>query len=1343
MRIAGTLGLLLALAVAVLLGWYVLRLARRRALGTPAGAAPQGDDGALAVAAGLVPAVRAAFAGREEESGAAYHAPLVLLAGEPGSGKSALLDDSSAPSGPLRWHELPQGWVLAADTAYLGLDDQDGAEAWQALAEELQRRRPRRPLDGILLTIAADTLVGPQAWLAAELERRAALAQRRLGEMQSLFGLRLPVYLLITRADQLDGFASFASTLPDGMRQAMLGWSSPHALDAAFNPEWIPDGFQELSRTICALQTEMAAAGAAIDDSDAFFLLPGAVAALAAPVRSYAARLLGDSAHSVTPMFRGLYLCGDPASATDALPARPWFAGDLLARKIFPERGVARPLDGQLLSRNKLVRRWAAACAAVLLVWGGALAWSHYDLRGKAQVLLASLKSIDDEQQKRIAVRAQQGGHMGYDDYKTAAQSVMNAMVDNRGDLSYAAIPASWRWTGWQQLDAGIEREFSEGLAIIVYRTLDKGLNLHAKTLTGASSHPVSTTLDEDQPCKVDAAPDSEVLEPGVALADSAPFKRLARFVAEAGAFEQARKHLDLLQADGKGGYDDLVKVAAYTGAFELPSQSEQGLSSLLKTVLRKAKGPEDAKQQRERQKGSLECAFRQHSEQFYTRTLDESPVLKAEVAIGAQLRGGNTLGKNGQYQQLIPALHNMALWLKSPSLRWLDEGDTGEGKAYGALLQQVSANTLLGPDLAQSAKGERAARAAALEQALLSAEGGGNAILQRGADGRLALTPELANLKSGLDRLMRQSFIGPVPAAALGTSSAPGPLWDLKLLTRELLLADEARSYLDKELRAFPAQFQAELKRYTDQRVADNLMANAAQAQQKSSSEAEVYERLGQVSKPLTALLDTLRGLGAEQQRAALAAIVATQASHGLRWLERDLVQGGLYRPRDDGFGWWQGTPNPAAQGFAGGDPQGLEDYLQAQQARIETAVRQAQPLLRLLEAGEGSLKSQEARHWTELAAELARFQDKQPNARMAQLHAYIRGELAAADASHCMPAGAAPTAALAAAPASRAPTLPVAWSAAAPTTLSASFGGGDLFSERRRALAAALAGRCRELASDDASKGYLDLKQLFRRTLAGRFPFADASRATDTAELDDVLAYLQRYDQTALDSQRIAPGRARDFVAASGRVRAFLAPLMPPAEGGEGPGYELAVRFRVNSGGEADGNNALAGEMGGNRIAAWMLQSGDERISWTSTAKGTVQSLPWRPGMPLVLTLRWADNVAALPYNDGRDRYMSVSGRDVVYRYSEPWSLLRMLARQRVTPAGAARHETLRFDIPTAPAGIPPTAKSAAPGSDDTARVFLRMNVTQARKKEALAYPQFPAAAPGDEQAVLIARP
>jgi hypothetical protein len=266
--------------------------------------------------------------------------------------------------------------------------------------------------------------------------------------------------------------------------------------------------------------------------------------------------------------------------------------------------------------------------------------------------------------------------------------------------------------------------------------------------------------------------------------------------------------------------------------------------------------------------------------------------------------------------------------------------------------------------------------------------------------------------------------------------------------------------------------------------------------------------------------------------------------------------------------------------------------------------------------------------------------------------------------------------------------------------------------------------------LGRADADQDYQALREQFRRTLAGRFPFADAIRNSEAAELDDVLTYLQLYDRLAPDAQGMAPGRARDFVAATGAVRQFLGPLLPAAEGAESAGYQLAVRFRVGSSGEADGDNALAGEIGGNRIAAWTLQSGDSTIAWDSSVKGAVQYLPWRPGTPLVLSLRWADNVAELPIDDGADRYMKVVGRQAVYRFGEPWSLMRMLARHGLPAAAAARPATLRFEVPTS-------------GGGQRVRVFLRLAVMPAQKKEILPFPVFPAAAPGDEPLRLIARP
>ena len=1287
----------LALLLALLLAWYVLRLARRRALVRSAGAAPAADAGPVAAAAGLAPAVRAALAGRDEEGSPAYQAPLVLLAGEQGAARSALEHASVGDEGPLRWHSSPHGWVLYADMAAFGFDTEEGGDGWQALAGELERRRPRRPLDGILLAVPAAALSGPMAWPPLDLERRAAQARRRLDELQRRFGLRLPVYLLVTGCEQLEGFASFAGALPDGLREAMLGWSNPHDPELAYSPAWLNLAFSELGRTVAQLQAELAAASARIADSDAFFLLPGAIARLAAPATSYASRLLADDFHSVPPMLRGIYLCGDPASVADDVPGRPWFAGDLLARKVFPERGLARPLGGQILSRNKSVRRWAAACAAVFLVWGGALAWSYINLSKQAGRYADILASINHEQERRTIDRAKKG-HLEYDRYQSASQHIMDAMLQSQGTLSHLAIPASWRWTGKQDLDVRVEAQFGHGLANIVYRTLDKGLNRLAAAQTGADIEQVTLDLSDKVACKVGLEIDNADLSPSAVLNDTAPFRRLERFVADAGEFEQARKHLDSLRQQHQGDYSDLVKVAAYTDAFDLPTDTARAGSALLKTALRNRNTTVHAALQRARQHKSMLCAFHAHHDHFLTNVIEHHPAGMAARAVAEQLRGGSALGKTEQERSLIPSLQKLGTWLNAPTLRWLDEAESGEGKAYGELLRKVQANTLLGPDAAARSRERRAEKVKTLLQDLANPGGSAHPVLQRDGDGRLALTPGLANLQAGLERLTRQSFMAEAAAPESLARQEPGPLWDVKRLNMALVQAAEARGYLDKEIPGFPLPFQPELRRHAGQRLADNLLAAASASLPTGNNEAETYQRLGQAQKLLISLLETLSSLDAEAQHRTLAGAIAAQANDGLRWLERDLAAGGLYQPRDGGFDWWQGTPNPAAQAFAGGDPQALEDYLHAQHARIEAAARQAQPLLRLLEAAQGNMSSTPARHWSEISAELARFQEKQPNARIAQLNAFIRGELSAADGRKC--------------------------SAGATTA-----GGSDLFSHRRRALAAALAKRCTALGRAKAEQHFHALRDQFQRTLAGRFPFADADRNGEPATFDDVLGYLQLYDQLAPDSQRMASGRARDFVAASAAVRNFLGPLLPAAEGTDSPGYLLAVRFRVGSTGEADGNNALAGETGGNRIAAWSLHSGDDAIAWDSSAKGVVQHLPWRPGMPLVLTMRWADNVAELPVDDGSDRYLEVAGRKAVYRFSEPWSLLRLLARHSVPGTGSARPATLRFDLPTA-------------GGQRT-RVFMRIAVMPAQKREVLAFPAFPATAPGDEPNRLIGRP
>ena len=175
------------------------------------------------------------------------------------------------------------------------------------------------------------------------------------------------------------------------------------------------------------------------------------------------------------------------------------------------------------------------------------------------------------------------------------------------------------------------------------------------------------------------------------------------------------------------------------------------------------------------------------------------------------------------------------------------------------------------------------------------------------------------------------------------------------------------------------------------------------------------------------------------------------------------------------------------------------------------------------------------------------------------------------------------------------------------------------------------------------------------------------------------------------------------------------------------------MRVRFLVYELGESDGNNALRGEVDGNRIVEWTLQVGDQVQRFRNGEQGDTGVLRWRIGMPVTLTLRWAENAPSLPLQN-RDPYMQVNGREVRYQFGEPWSLLRMLGRYRT---GVGRSETLRFDVPVVPVNLPAPAQNMAP-----ARVYLRLSLAPVNKKTALAYPAFPHDAPSLEGTV-AARP
>jgi type VI secretion system protein ImpL len=81
------------------------------------------------------------------------------------------------------------------------------AAGWRSFMQLLKKSRPRRPINGVLLTVSAEDLLQQSG---TKREEHAAALRRRLKELYSDLGIRFPVYVLVSKVDLLAGFNEFS-----------------------------------------------------------------------------------------------------------------------------------------------------------------------------------------------------------------------------------------------------------------------------------------------------------------------------------------------------------------------------------------------------------------------------------------------------------------------------------------------------------------------------------------------------------------------------------------------------------------------------------------------------------------------------------------------------------------------------------------------------------------------------------------------------------------------------------------------------------------------------------------------------------------------------------------------------------------------------------------------------------------------------------------------------------------------------------------------------------------------------------------------------------------------------
>jgi type VI secretion system protein ImpL len=173
-----------------------------------------------------------------------YELPWYLFIGAPGSGKTTALMNAGLtfPLAEKMGQASVKGvggtrncdWWFTSDAVLIDTagrytlqesDAQVDATAWDGFLALLKKTRPRRPINGVLLTVNIQDLLQQGA---ADREQHAAKLRARLQELHDKLGIRAPVYVLVTKADLIGGFNESFGDLPKEDRDQVWGFSFPY-----------------------------------------------------------------------------------------------------------------------------------------------------------------------------------------------------------------------------------------------------------------------------------------------------------------------------------------------------------------------------------------------------------------------------------------------------------------------------------------------------------------------------------------------------------------------------------------------------------------------------------------------------------------------------------------------------------------------------------------------------------------------------------------------------------------------------------------------------------------------------------------------------------------------------------------------------------------------------------------------------------------------------------------------------------------------------------------------------------------------------------------------------------
>ncbi len=360
--------------------------------------------------------------------GSVYQLPWYLLIGAPGAGKTTALVNSGlhfplaneGGGGPqpiqgvagtrhCDWWFTNEAVLIDTAGRYTSQDGEQETDkaGWIGFLKLLQKNRRRQPLNGALVILGLDDIMNADP---AERLKQGRVIRKRLRELDETFKLRVPAYIVLTKADRLAGFNAYFENLDRSTREQVWGVTLPlpaSGVEGGDLADRFGHALDALVERLNALMLDRLQSEQDSERRAEIFAFPSQVALIAEPLHEMLGELAAASRFDPPPRIRGIYLASAQqdqapldlvtraavthfgvelprlAEATIA-GNKSYFLARLLKEVVFGEASLIST-DPLRERRNRIIR-WAGAAAVGVVTLVVCASWGADFLRQESQL---------------------------------------------------------------------------------------------------------------------------------------------------------------------------------------------------------------------------------------------------------------------------------------------------------------------------------------------------------------------------------------------------------------------------------------------------------------------------------------------------------------------------------------------------------------------------------------------------------------------------------------------------------------------------------------------------------------------------------------------------------------------------------------------------------------------------------------------------------------------------------------------------------------------------------------------------------------------------------------------